>query len=45
MCAEDNCGNGIVGTGEACDDGNDESGDGCDATCENVETGYECPTA
>lgn len=27
------CGNGIVEPDEACDDGNEESGDGCSATC------------
>jgi cysteine-rich repeat protein len=28
------CGNGIVETGEQCDDGNTVSGDGCSATCQ-----------
>jgi cysteine-rich repeat protein len=28
------CGNGIVAGGEACDDGNRTSGDGCDANCQ-----------
>jgi cysteine-rich repeat protein len=32
------CGNGVVETGETCDDGNTVSGDGCSATCQ-VETG------
>ncbi|MGC6418575.1 MAG: hypothetical protein ACON3Z_15740 [Bradymonadia bacterium] len=27
------CGNGVVDTGEACDDGNHEAGDGCDRRC------------
>ncbi|MDC0716768.1 outer membrane protein assembly factor BamB family protein [Nannocystis bainbridge] len=27
------CGDGVVGDGEACDDGNDEPNDGCDADC------------
>lgn len=27
------CGNGVVETGEHCDDGNNQSGDGCDAQC------------
>jgi cysteine-rich repeat protein len=31
------CGNGIVETGEACDDGNQAAGDGCSASC-TVET-------
>jgi cysteine-rich repeat protein len=29
------CGDGIVSAGEACDDGNTVSGDGCSATCQN----------
>jgi cysteine-rich repeat protein len=28
-----NCGNGVVDPGEDCDDGNNESGDGCDSRC------------
>src|SRR4051794_5268842 len=34
-CAEPRCGDGILdaGLGEACDDGNELSGDGCDANC------------
>jgi cysteine-rich repeat protein len=28
------CGNGCVDVGEVCDDGNDNGGDGCSATCE-----------
>jgi cysteine-rich repeat protein len=35
------CGNGVVEPGEACDDGNTASGDGCDSICD-VETGYYC---
>ena len=35
------CGNGIINTGEACDDGNTASGDGCSSTC-SVELGYSC---
>jgi len=37
------CGNGIVETGEQCDDvnGTPASGDGCSDTCE-IEFGYEC---
>ncbi len=36
------CGDGLV-LGEACDDGNRLSGDGCDENCE-VEDGYDCQT-
>ena len=31
------CGNGIVETGEVCDDGNIVAGDGCNATCTQIE--------
>ena len=30
------CGNGIVESGEQCDDGNTQDGDGCSSTCQNV---------
>lgn len=33
VCSEV-CGNGILDTGEACDDGNSAPGDGCSATCQ-----------
>jgi cysteine-rich repeat protein len=33
-----NCGNGTMDTGEACDDGNTLSGDGCSATCTTEQT-------
>lgn len=36
------CGDGAVGPGEVCDDGNTAAGDGCSATCGTVETGYSC---
>src|SRR5699024_11837435 len=36
------CGNGIVEDGEACDDGNTTSGDGCSSSCE-LEDGWDCP--
>jgi len=42
-CVQIKCGDGIVETGEACDDGNAVSGDGCSATCQ-VEKGWSCPT-
>jgi len=32
------CGDGVVGTGETCDDGNTVSGDGCSATCQSEAT-------
>jgi cysteine-rich repeat protein len=35
------CGNAVVDGNEFCDDGNDVSGDGCDATC-SPEPGYAC---
>ena len=35
------CGNGSVETGEACDDGNLNDGDGCSKTC-TVEAGFMC---
>ena len=37
------CGDGVIEPGEACDDGNAVSGDGCSSTCQ-VEPGYRCPT-
>ncbi len=39
------CGDGKRDPGEACDDKNTNSGDGCSADCSNVESGYTCPTA
>ena len=35
------CGDSILSTGEDCDDGNTEGGDGCSATCE-VEDNFAC---
>ena len=35
------CGNGVLDVGEACDDGNAKSNDGCNATCQ-YETGWNC---
>ncbi|MDP9001079.1 MAG: DUF4215 domain-containing protein [Myxococcota bacterium] len=37
------CGDGLIESGETCDDGNNVSGDGCSATCQ-IEPGYKCPT-
>jgi fibro-slime domain-containing protein len=36
------CGNGDLTKDEACDDGNQEDGDGCAADCLRVEPGYSC---
>lgn len=33
-CQSVTCGNGIVQTGEECDDGNSKSGDGCSSSCQ-----------
>ena len=38
-----NCGNGILETGEGCDDGNTNSGDGCSDKCQ-IGPCYNCPT-
>jgi cysteine-rich repeat protein len=37
VCALGGCGNGALDVGEACDDGNRRSGDGCRADCGKVE--------
>jgi len=36
------CGDLALDIGEACDDGNNSTGDGCNATC-GVESGWQCP--
>jgi len=36
------CGNATLETGEECDDGNTDDGDGCSKVCQ-VESGYTCP--
>lgn len=46
-CIEIVCGDGVqsfdqFGIFEACDDGNDDSGDGCDGECRFVEAGFIC---
>jgi fibro-slime domain-containing protein len=38
------CGDGIQQSGEACDDGNSLSADGCSATCGALEQDFACPT-
>lgn len=35
------CGDGVISTAEACDDGNGAPGDGCDPSC-TVEAGFSC---
>ena len=42
-CVTSICGNGEIEEGEACDDGNAVSGDGCSADCKTIEEGYTCP--
>ena len=37
------CGNGVVESGESCDDGNARPGDGCSGLC-RVEPNFACPT-
>ena len=37
------CGNGVLETGESCDDGNAADGDGCSSMC-HLEPGYTCAT-
>jgi cysteine-rich repeat protein len=37
VCVIEGCGNGVVGEGETCDDGNRQSGDGCRADCGKLE--------
>jgi fibro-slime domain-containing protein len=37
------CGNGAQEQGEACDDHNTDSGDGCSADCSAIEQDYVCP--
>jgi cysteine-rich repeat protein len=36
------CGNGVVDTGEQCDDGNTETGDCCSSTCQFESSGSAC---
>ncbi|GHG92351.1 DUF4215 domain-containing protein [Comamonas sp. JC664] len=39
------CGDGVVESPEVCDDRNRMGGDGCSATCLEVELGWRCPAA
>lgn len=36
------CGNHSLDSGEVCDDGNTEDGDGCSSDCKTIEEGYRC---
>lgn len=38
------CGNKVIDSPEACDDGNTIAGDGCSADCMTIEPGWQCPT-
>lgn len=38
------CGNGVINSGEQCDDNNTKSGDGCSSTCK-VESGFTCQSS
>ncbi|MBQ9394201.1 MAG: DUF4215 domain-containing protein [Proteobacteria bacterium] len=40
---ENKCGNGVRESGEECDDGNLQNGDGCPVDCSYIEDGYGCP--
>jgi len=37
------CGDGRLQPGEACDDGNSETADGCSADCKRIERNFLCP--
>jgi cysteine-rich repeat protein len=41
----DRCGNGVVGPGEQCDDGNRGNGDGCDSNCTRTACGNRVVSA
>ncbi|HSD88808.1 MAG TPA: lamin tail domain-containing protein, partial [Kofleriaceae bacterium] len=41
VCQAEGCGDGIIQTGEECDDDNTTANDGCDATC-NIEPNFTC---
>ena len=42
VCTPGKCGDGKIGKGEVCDDGNSRGGDGCSADCKAVEAYYKC---
>ena len=41
---ETSCGNSEIDSGELCDDGNQNGGDGCSSDCKTIEPGYVCDT-
>ena len=43
LAPDTNCGNGMIESGEGCDDGNNINGDGCSNGC-TKETGFTCRT-
>lgn len=43
-CQLPRCGDGIVDSGEACDDGNATPGDGCESTCVESVDALRCPS-
>ena len=36
------CGDGVINTGEDCDDNNTKSDDGCSSTCKREEISFYC---
>jgi cysteine-rich repeat protein len=40
-CTLETCGDGVIDTGEECDDSNTTAGDGCGSDCQ-IEQGFEC---
>ena len=42
-CSGPECGDGVVDSGESCDDGNTMAEDGCSSDCMKIETDYTCP--
>lgn len=36
------CGDGVLDSGEVCDDGNNIDGDGCSADCSYIDPLYSC---
>ena len=41
-CFKIECGNGIINTGEQCDDANKNNGDGCSSNCTVEVDGFNC---